>query len=254
MSILKAGAAQAEITPIDSQFLRGYPHVERYSTGVHDPLLSAALYLERADEKVLIISNDIVNFTKDQVRLIRKAIAEIVPIQPARILISASHTHSGPTMVNNLSNHADSAVPDPDPAYIELNRKGIVAAAAAAYKNAVEAELFFCVADGSGVGTNRRDPSGVSDPEVPVLLAKNKDGAPICCMICCNMHPTVLHEDSKLVSADFPGAARQYLRDQVLGSDCTVLYHMGPAGNQSPRHVTRSNTFEESDRLGVILG
>jgi hypothetical protein len=32
-----------------------------------------------------------------------------------------------------------------------------------------------------------------------------------------------------------------------------VLYHTGPAGNQSPRHVTRSNTFDEAQRLGGIL-
>jgi hypothetical protein len=29
---------------------------------------------------------------------------------------------------------------------------------------------------------------------------------------------------------------------------------MGPAGNQSPRHVTKANTFEEAGRLGKILG
>ena len=38
---LLAGAATADITPQDSQFLFGYPHVRRYSIGVHDPLLSS---------------------------------------------------------------------------------------------------------------------------------------------------------------------------------------------------------------------
>jgi len=40
---LEAGAAVVEITPRDRQFLYGYPHLRRYSTGVHDPLLSSAL-------------------------------------------------------------------------------------------------------------------------------------------------------------------------------------------------------------------
>jgi len=38
---LLAGAAQVDISPKDSQFLFGYPHVERYSTGINDPLLSS---------------------------------------------------------------------------------------------------------------------------------------------------------------------------------------------------------------------
>jgi hypothetical protein len=80
------------------------------------------------------------------------------------------------------------------------------------------------------------------------------DGANIACMVIYAMHPTVLHEDSKLVSGDFPAMTRQYLQEEVLGQDCTVLYHTGPEGNQSPRHVTRANTFAEAERLGHLLG
>ena len=43
--LLTAGSATADITPDRPQFLFGYPHVRRYSTGVHDPLLSSALFL-----------------------------------------------------------------------------------------------------------------------------------------------------------------------------------------------------------------
>ena len=40
----RAGAAQVDVTPDSPQFLYGYPHCERISTGVHDPLLASALY------------------------------------------------------------------------------------------------------------------------------------------------------------------------------------------------------------------
>jgi hypothetical protein len=73
-------------------------------------------------------------------------------------------------------------------------------------------------------------------------------------MVICSMHPTVLHEDSTLVSGDFPGMTRRYLQDNLLGQDCPVLYHTGPEGNQSPRHITRENTFAEAERLGTLLG
>ena len=43
-SELWIGAATADITPANPQFLFGYPHVPRVSTGVHDQLLSSALF------------------------------------------------------------------------------------------------------------------------------------------------------------------------------------------------------------------
>jgi neutral ceramidase len=66
------------------------------------------------------------------------------------------------------------------------------------------------------------------------------------------MHPTVLHEDSTLISGDFPAMARQYLQKTILGG-CPVVYHTGPCGDQSPRHVVRSHTFAEAKRLGEAL-
>jgi hypothetical protein len=80
------------------------------------------------------------------------------------------------------------------------------------------------------------------------------DHRPLGLMVTVCMHPTVLHEDSTLISGDFPGLARQYLQQAFLGQDCPVVCHTGPSGNQSPRHVTHGNTFEEAQRLGEILG
>ena len=74
-------------------------------------------------------------------------------------------------------------------------------------------------------------------------------------MVSYAMHPTVLHEDSTLISGDFPYFTREYLRTQgLLPKHATILYHNGASGNQSPRHVTRENTFKEAQRLGEILG
>ena len=67
------------------------------------------------------------------------------------------------------------------------------------------------------------------------------------------MHPTVLHEDSSLVSSDFPHYARQRLRRR-FGENVAVLYHMGPSGNQSPRFFVHGQTFSEAERLGGQLG
>lgn len=251
---LRAGSAQTEITPKDSQFLFGYPHVERYSTGVHDKLWSSSLYLSDGKTDCLFIANDIVFVGKNNIANARKRITEQTGIAAERIMITATHTHSGPHTVDYISNRADPTVPKADQKYVQFMEDCIVESAVKAHKNARPAKLGLAIADDTGVGTNRRDPSGPADHHVPVLMVRAYDDKNIACMLVCSMHPTVMHEDSTLISGDFPGLSRIYLQENVLGKDCAVLHHTGPAGNQSPRHVTKANTFAEAKRLGEILG
>jgi len=255
MNIFKAGSAQVEITPKDSQFLFGYPHVERYSTGVHDPLLSSALYLSDGKTGVLFSANDIIFIPKDLAGRARQRIEEATGILSANIMITATHTHSGPITVDYLSNEADPVVPRADSEYVQFMEDRIVEAAMKAYRSAQPAEAGLAIGDATGVGTNRRDPDGPCDMDVPVLWVRStSDGSNIALMLVCCMHPTVLHEDSTLISGDFPGLSRRYLQEKVVGQDCPVLHHTGPQGNLSPRHVTNGNTFDEAARLGEILG
>lgn len=255
MKTLLAGAGVADITPQDSQYLFGYPHVARYSTGVHDPLLSSALYLSDGRTPLLFVANDIIFVGKGTAGRVRKRIEEATGVPAGHILVSATHTHSGPSTVDYISLEGDPTVPKVDERYLHLFEDGIVAAGIAAVRNAGPAEVGLAVADGSAVGTNRRNPAGPADPEVPVLLVRStQSGRPIACMLVCSMHPTVLREQSTVVSADFPGMARRYLQEHLLGNDCPVLHHTGPAGNQSPRHVIRGNTLAEARRLGEALG
>ncbi|RKX81525.1 MAG: hypothetical protein DRP60_00425 [Spirochaetes bacterium] len=255
MNQLSAGSAELSITPVDSQFLFGYPHVERFSTGVMNPLLSSSLYLNNGNNDIMFVANDIIFVDKASTKRARKRISESTGIREDAIMISATHTHSGPITVDYLSNSNDPIVPKTDLAYLQLMEDGIVESGINAFKNSRPAEAGLSVADGSGVGTNRRDPSGPADPQVPVLMVRDTEsGEFIACMLVYSMHPTVLHEDSTLVSGDFPSFTRDYLKKKILGTRCPVLYHTGPEGNQSPRHVTSSNTFSEAKRLGEMLG
>jgi neutral ceramidase len=252
---LIAGAAAADVTPDGPQFLFGYPHVHRYSTGVHDRLLSSALFLCNGATSLLFVANDVIYVSRETARRVRERIERQTGVPAANVMITATHTHSGPLTVDTLSNQRDAAVPRTDPRYVEQLENGIVRAAVQAFRSARPAEIGFTVADGSCVGTNRHDPTGPSDPEVPVLTVRDRDDrAFVAAMVVCSMHPTVLHEDSTLVSGDFPAMTRQFLQERVLGESCPVVYHSGPCGNQSPRHVTRANTFDEAARLGGMLG
>ena len=250
---LKAGASQKDISPKTSQFLYGYPHVERCSTGIHDKILASALYLSDGNSSTMIIANDIIFLPKDMIERLRKQIQELTQVPATNVMISCTHTHSAPITAKYISNEADPIVPQPDEQYLQLVEKQILSAAVEAFRNATDAKAGFAIADDTGVGTNRRDPKAAADHNVPVMLVKSAEtGKTIACMLVCSMHPTVLHEDSTLVSGDFPGLSRLYLQENVVG-DCPVLHHSGCCGNQSPRHVTKANTFDEAKRIGEIL-
>ncbi len=252
---LIAGAASVDITPDSSQFLFGYPHVRRYSTGVHDPLLSSSLFLSDGVTPLLWVANDVIFIGRETATRVRRQIEEQTGVPAANIMVTATHTHSGPITADMLSDESDEAIPPADPQYIEQLENGIVTAAVRAHGSARAAEIGLATADGSGIGTNRHDPAGPSDPQVPVLAIRDAETkSPLAVMLVCSMHPTVLHEDSTLISGDFVAMARRWLQQHVLGENCPVLCHTGPCGDQSPRHVAKANTFEEAERLGGILG
>lgn len=252
-SPLQAGSTAVEITPKKSVFLHGYPHIKRYSTGVHDPLFASALCLESGGRRVLIVASDVIYISRQSTLRVRKRIADKTGIAEADILLSATHTHSGPKMLDPIATAADSVVPPTDAKVVAEIENGIVDAAVDATKHLRPAEIGLAVADATGVGTNRRDPEGPRDLNVPVLFVRDLKGKPIAVMLVCSMHPTVLHENSTLITGDFPSLTRRHLQSKLHAPGCPILYHTGPAGDQSPRHVTESNTFAEAKRLGRIV-
>lgn len=251
---LKAGTAVGDITPALPAPLFGYPHVERVATGVHDPLLASALYLENASGAVVLIALDLLLLEPPAARAIRRAVAERLAIAEASVFISCTHTHSGPVTARLLAWSDDRTIPPPDAGYLRFLAERVVDTAGIAAGRATPAEIAWTSADARGVGGNRHAAGGVTDTEVGILAVRPSGGGPLLATaLVYGMHPTVLHEDSALVSSDFPHYARQHLRER-LGEQLSVLYHMGPSGNQSPRFFVRGQTFAEAERLGRQLG
>ena len=127
-------------------------------------------------------------------------------------------------------------------------------AAQKASSSAVPAELAWTSADATGVGGNRLAANGLTDPECGILTVReSRTKTLLSVSLIYGMHPTVLHEDSTLISADFPFYARLHLKEQ-FGHDLVVMYHTAPCGNQSPRYYVKGQTFAEAERLGRQLG
>lgn len=252
MKKLLAGAAIIDVTPQKPMFLHGYPHVERISEGIHDPLYASAMIIDNGEDQIGFCAVDVVSISKEITMQVREQVQEATGIQGKNLMVSASHTHSGPVTYNDI--FYDPVVPKADPEYISYLVDRLVQVYVDAFQNKRESEIAITIADGSGVGGNRRSKTDSVDPEIPVVVIKDIATEKIFALstIYC-MHPTVLHEDSKLYSADFPGYTREYIRNE-FGEEVILLYHTGPSGNQSPRHFIKSNTFDEAERLGFMLG
>lgn len=234
-------------------YLMGYPHVSRISTGIHDFLYASALYLGDGTCDILLIAVDVVAVSRELAGECRAAVSRATAIPPDHILISAMHTHSGPAMVEILALRDDPTLPPPDPDYLALVSRKIIEAGTEAYDQATAARAAITSCQAAGVGGNRHMPGGPSDPEAGMIYLRRKDsGGPLALWMVYSMHPTVLHEDSTWISADFPGSTRRYLKEHLPG--VKVIYHTGPCGNQSPRHSIQSHTFAEAERLGQRLG
>jgi hypothetical protein len=251
---LLAGAAVRDISPIQPCFLVGYPHVPRTSTGVHDPLLASALCLRDHGQAVILLALDLLFLDPPTARRLRHEIARRNRVPEAHVFISCTHTHSGPVTSTMLAWQDDPVVPAPDPAYMARLADQVAAAAAEACATAEPATMAWTAATVSGVGGNRLSPDAERDPEAGILVVHRANrGGPLAMVVVYSMHPTVLHEDSTLISGDFPAYTRLHLRER-FGRDLAVLYHTGPCGNQSPRYHVSGQTFAEAERLGRRLG
>jgi len=251
----QAGAAAVEITPAGRPYLCGYPYVERFAEGVHDPLLASALCISDDQLTVVFVACDLLNLPTPLAAAARERIGTALGIPAAHVMVTATHTHCGPLMVHMVTNDADPNVPRPDPAYRAQVEDAIVQAAIESHRAQRPARLTAAIADATGLGSNRRDPHGPRIARLPVLAARAQDTDELVAVMCvCAMHPTVLHEDWRQISGDFPGLARRWLQRHAVGPRCPIVYHMGASGNQSPRHVVRANTIEEAARLGEVLG
>ena len=192
---LKAGLAQVDISPHKPLFLVGYPHVPRTSTGIHDPLLATAVALDDGDTRLLIIAVDILFVTHRTAAACRQKLTRRTGVPSQNILISATHTHSGPVTASVLAWADDPLVPAADADYMAALEAGIVEAGGRALAGLAPARLAVTTAQIDGVGGNRLAEDGIRDPEAGVLAIADPDGTIRGVQLIYSMHPTVLHED-----------------------------------------------------------
>jgi hypothetical protein len=92
---LGAGVGQADITPRTGYYLGGWTRQDRVAQGQHTRLWARALVLQRGDRKVALVALDLFMVPGGLVKHVGDALANR-GFSESNLLVSASHTHSGP--------------------------------------------------------------------------------------------------------------------------------------------------------------
>jgi len=92
---LRAGAGKADITPRLGYYLGGWTRADRVARGQHTRLYARAIVLQRGPRKVALVAIDLFMTPAGMVKHIGERLAAR-GFSEQNILISASHTHSGP--------------------------------------------------------------------------------------------------------------------------------------------------------------
>ncbi len=270
---LKAGVAAVDITPPEGTPLAGY-YSQRGARTVLDSLHSKALVLEQGDVRVALVVCDLISLPRRTVVEARRLIEKQTGIPAAHIMISATHTHTGPAIIresamdslvgadSDLGRRYSEALPELIArSVIEADKKRIPVRATAGFgkEDGLSFNRRFFMRDET-VSWNPRKlhpdivkPAGPIDPDVGVFYLETAQGKPFSTYVNFAMHPDTVGGEA--VSADYPGVLSRLLAD-CKGAEMLTIFANGCCGNLNHRDVRWADPQhgpQEARRIGTVL-
>jgi neutral ceramidase len=253
---IKVGVAETIITPPNSVGVKmaGYDRGDNTSTGVHDDLFARSLVVESADgTSSAMITVAVVNMSEQVMDQIRLGVNEQTGIPFKNVIISSTHTHSGPAMGD---------LEDP---YIKFFISRTVESASKAWGKRVDGKIGVGSAEVFGMAMNdrRMEHGGVhSDPEVAVIKVEDAQGKLLGVFFNYGCHPSVLDLHNLKFTEDWPyftirGIKKELPEGVVVGyfqsaqGDAKVGYQAELSAVGAFMQGIRS--FEFAEKKGLVL-
>jgi len=265
-AVWKAGVAKVNITPAQSMWMSGYAARTRPAQGKLDDLWAKGLVLEDpAGKRVVMVTMDLVGMPRDLAQAVCADLMKNCALPREAILLSVSHTHSGPVVGGNLRTMYDLDAGQQkliDDYTADLHKK-LVAVVGKAVEDLAPARIAW----GKGHVTfavNRRnnreadvprlrelgEMRGPVDHDVPVLEVRDLGGKLRAIGFGYACHATVL--DGLAWSGDYPGNAQSALEKAHPGA--VALFWAGCGGDQNPlprRRVSFVQDYGQQLQQGV---
>lgn len=266
----RAGFSVASITPAEPLLLSGYASRTEPADGVLDDLHAKGMALEDdGGQRALVITADLIGFRAEFGEEICERITAATGIPRERMLLNASHIHSGPSVMLGKVAH-DTVKEAQATALIAYTRKFqdlCVTLAKEALAGLQPARISW----GSGVVNfpmNRREftargvilgvnPRGPVDRAVPVLRVETPDGRLIGAMFGAACHNTTFGSRDNQVSGDYAGFAQAHIEKAFPGVQ--AMFVIGLAGDANPYPNSHNDpakrpAVEIAKQHGVELG
>jgi len=256
--MVKYAASSVRITPPMGTSLAGY-FTERYAEGVYDDLYAKILIIKKGPSRLILIACDLIGIPSEFALPIRKAISKKIDVPIGSIMISATHTHTGPVMSGNLA----------DKAYLTTISQKIIKETIAINRKLKNCLIEYGSGQLKGYGFNRRyfmkngdvlTNPGIGNPDVVkpaagvdysinVIKIKSENRLNALVVNCTNHCDTI---SGNRISADWPGYLSRYVKE-ALGKNIEVLVLNGSAGDINHLDVFGKKgiqNIEEAKRIG----
>jgi hypothetical protein len=252
------------------QFTMGGMFMEFTAEKVHTPLFASAWALDDGKTQVIWVSCDLIVMDRRILEDARRRVHDETGLPENNILVSCTHTHTGPTLNNSSVFLKHTNVP----LYGEFARR-IACACTEAWESRRPAYMGYAQTQVENCCYNRRymmkdgksqmHPGGPDNPDrlmkegpedrqLQVAWLEDEKG-PIGVVVNYSTHASVLYGTKGIVSADFPGVLRRVL--QGVYGEVPILYLQGCCGNTSPVNHESDPSWgrgmDSSERVGKIL-
>lgn len=255
-SEIQVGVGEVVVTPNEGIGLpmSGFDRGDNTSTGVHDDLFARSLVVEGADgNSIALITVAIINISEEIHNRIREIVTSATEILNENIVISSTHTHSGP----NLNGMEDSVTDW----FIEQTASSAIQA----WENRVPGRIGVgsTVVRGLGFKRDALGQGGVHpDPEVGVIKVEDARGRLMGVFFNHGAHPSTLDLHNLLISEDWPFFAISGVKRQV-GDDIVVAFVQGAEGDINSGYnplmsavganMNGARSFEEIEWKGELM-
>jgi len=269
---LRVGRAAVDITPRPGMPMGGYFEI-RLNTGTHDPLYAKALVLEQDGVKAALVACDLASVPTSFVEAARQSIERSTGLRGDAVMISATHTHTGPEMSPLFLAEVKGTPAEVAREYRAALAGTIAEAVRLAEVDLKPARVWAGIGQESSLCFNRRflmkdglvrfnpgklnpdivRPVGPTDPDVPVVYFDSPKSKPLATYVNFALHlDTVGGTD---FSADYPYTLAKLLAD-IKGREMLTLFTIGTAGNVNHWDVNNPDPQhgpQEASRIGTIL-
>jgi neutral ceramidase len=244
---MEVGVARVDITPEGPIRLTGYGSRKKTeSEGVIHRLGAKALaFGSDAQGPSILITVDLVGIPGHITAKLAEQLSKKIGMDPAQLVICASHTHGGPE-IGNLPNilqyrgntFSDSLLALDQLVHIaqythQLSQK-LEQVALAAMKDRRPALVAWGQGQ-AGFAQNRRTPGGPVDPSLPLLRITDPAGKLRAVLVNYACHGTTLEGDVNQVHGDWMGEAQRLIEANHPGAIAMVSIGCGADADPQPR-------------------